>query len=89
MIVDYTAYPNWSVPSHFGRDDRASSPEAAYAQTHKDLPVGIYLAAGTLEATDPQLEGIGEIVNGMTHRGRGGRVCSPSLPSLGSSSFHS
>lgn len=41
--------------------------EAAYAKTHKDLPVGIYLAAGTLEATDPQLEGIGEIVSGMSH----------------------
>ncbi len=41
--------------------------EAAYAATHKDLPVGIYLGAGTLEATDPDLEGIGEIVSGMTH----------------------
>lgn len=41
--------------------------EAAYAQSHKDLPVGIYLAAGTLEATDPQLEGMGEIVSGMSH----------------------
>ena len=41
--------------------------EAAYAKANKDLPVGIYLAAGTLEATDPQLEGIGEIVSGMTH----------------------
>ncbi len=41
--------------------------EARYAQSHKDLPVGIYLAAGVLEATDPQLEGIGEIVSGMSH----------------------
>jgi uncharacterized protein len=41
--------------------------EANYAASHKDLPVGIYLAAGTLEASDPQLEGIGEIVSGMSH----------------------
>lgn len=41
--------------------------EATYAASHKDLPVGIYLAAGVLEASDPQLEAIGEIVSGMTH----------------------
>ena len=41
--------------------------EAGYAMTHKDLPVGIYLAAGVLEASDPQLEGTGEIVSGMSH----------------------
>lgn len=40
--------------------------EASYASTHKDLPVGIYLASGVLEASDPQLEGMGEIVSGMT-----------------------
>ena len=41
--------------------------EAHYAESHKDLPVGIYLAAGVLEAADPQLEGMGEIVSGMSH----------------------
>ena len=41
--------------------------EASYAASHQDLPVGIYLAAGTLEASDPQFEGIGEIVSGMSH----------------------
>lgn len=41
--------------------------EAGYAERHKDLPVGIYLAAGVLEAADPQLEGMGEIVSGMSH----------------------
>ena len=41
--------------------------EAEYAKTHKDLPVGIYLAAGVLEAADPMLEGEGEIVSGMSH----------------------
>ena len=41
--------------------------EAAYAKTHKDLPIGIYFGAGVLEATDPDLEGIGEIVSGMSH----------------------
>ncbi len=41
--------------------------EASYAAKHQDLPVGIYLGAGVLEASDPQLEGIGEIVSGMSH----------------------
>ncbi|MDT9598697.1 alpha/beta hydrolase [Sphingosinicella rhizophila] len=41
--------------------------EAAYAKTHKDLPVGAYLASGVLEASDPMLEGMGEIVSGMSH----------------------
>jgi predicted alpha/beta superfamily hydrolase len=41
--------------------------EAAYATTHKDLPVGVYFGAGVLEATDPLLEGMGEIVSGMSH----------------------
>jgi len=41
--------------------------EAEYAKTHKDLPVGIYFASGVLEAADPQLEGEGEIVSGMSH----------------------
>lgn len=41
--------------------------EAAYAKTHKDLPVGIYMASGGLEVTDPLLEGMGEIVSGMSH----------------------
>jgi predicted alpha/beta superfamily hydrolase len=41
--------------------------EAAYAKTHKDLAVGIYFASGVLEAADPQLEGTGEIVSGMSH----------------------
>jgi len=41
--------------------------EAEYAKTHKDLAVGIYLASGGLEAADPQLEGIGEIVSGTSH----------------------
>ncbi len=40
--------------------------EAHYAASHQDLPVGIYLAAGTLEASDPQFEGVGEIVSGMS-----------------------
>ncbi len=41
--------------------------EAAYAARAKDLPVSIYMASGVLEATDAQLEGIGEIVSGMSH----------------------
>jgi predicted alpha/beta superfamily hydrolase len=41
--------------------------EAAYAKTHKDLAIGVYLAAGGLEVTDPMLEGTGEIVSGMSH----------------------
>lgn len=41
--------------------------EAAYAKTHKDLAAGLYLGAGGLETADPLLEGMGEIVSGMSH----------------------
>jgi len=41
--------------------------EADYAKTHKDLAVGVYLAAGSLEAADPYVEVMGEVVSGMSH----------------------
>jgi hypothetical protein len=40
--------------------------EAAYAKSHKNLPIGVYFAAGGLEVTDAMLEGTGEIVSGMS-----------------------
>ena len=40
--------------------------EADYAKTHKDLAVGVYLAAGSLEATTPEVEVLGETVSGMS-----------------------
>ncbi len=41
--------------------------EADYAKTHKDLAVGVYMAAGSLEATTPEVEVLGETVSGMSH----------------------
>jgi uncharacterized protein len=41
--------------------------EADYAKTHKDLAVGVYMAAGILEATTPEVEVLGETVSGMSH----------------------
>jgi hypothetical protein len=41
--------------------------EADYAKTHKDLAVGVYLAAGSLEAATPEVEVLGEVVSGMSH----------------------
>jgi predicted alpha/beta superfamily hydrolase len=40
--------------------------EADYARTHKDLAVGMYMAAGSLEATTPEVEVLGETVSGMS-----------------------
>jgi predicted alpha/beta superfamily hydrolase len=40
--------------------------EARYATDHRDLPVGIYFGAGTLEAGQGFLEGVGQIVSGMS-----------------------
>ena len=40
--------------------------EARYAKDHRDLPVGIYFGAGTLEAEEGFLEGVGRIVSGMS-----------------------
>lgn len=62
----FTKYLISSPAMAYGRGEIFRQ-EAGYAANHTDLPVAIYLAAGTLEATDPQLEGIGEIVSGMSH----------------------
>ena len=62
----FTKYLISSPAMAYGRGEIFRQ-EAGYAARHKDLPVGIYLAAGVLEAADPQLEGMGEIVSGMSH----------------------
>lgn len=54
--------------------------EAAWAASHKDFPIGVYLASGVLEAADPQLEGVGEIVSGMSHLA--GAMASRNYPGL-------
>lgn len=28
-MIDYTAHPNWSVPSHFGKEEKLTADEAA------------------------------------------------------------
>jgi predicted alpha/beta superfamily hydrolase len=56
-----------SSPAMAYGDGEIFRQEAGYAASHKDLPVGIYLGAGVLEASDPELEGMGEIVSGMSH----------------------
>jgi predicted alpha/beta superfamily hydrolase len=49
----------------YGRGE-AFRQEADYAKTHEDLAVGVYLAAGSLEATTPEVEVLGEVVSGMS-----------------------
>jgi len=56
-----------SSPAMAYGNDEAFRLEADYAKTHKDLAVGLYMSAGGLEATDPQLEVLGEVVSGMSH----------------------
>ena len=43
--------------------------ESQYAETHKDLKATIYMASGSLEMYDPQLEGVGQIASGMIRLG--------------------
>jgi uncharacterized protein len=69
IFQDNSPFRNYLISSPamaYGRGEIFRQ-EAAYAKAHQDLPVGIYLAAGVLEASDPQLEGTGEIVSGMSH----------------------
>lgn len=54
--------------------------EAGYAETHDDLPVGVYFGSGTLEMNDPYLEAVGKIVSGQAHLG--GLLQSRNYPSL-------
>jgi predicted alpha/beta superfamily hydrolase len=54
--------------------------EEQYSRTHKDLPVTIYMASGTLELADAYLEGLGKIVSGHAHFG--GTLNARKYPSL-------
>jgi uncharacterized protein len=56
-----------SSPAMAYGDGEIFRQEARYAKDHKDLPVGIYLSAGVLEAGDGMLEGVGQIVSGTAH----------------------
>ncbi len=54
-----------SSPAMAYGDGEMDRQEARWAASHKDLKVGIYLASGSLEMSDPFLEGIGRIVSGQ------------------------
>lgn len=56
-----------SSPSMAYGDGTVFREEERYAKEHKDLPVSVYLGAGVLEASDPELEGLSRIVSGMSH----------------------
>ncbi|MEP7384022.1 MAG: alpha/beta hydrolase-fold protein [Gemmatimonadota bacterium] len=58
-----------SSPAMAYGDDAVFRREARYAETHKDLRAGIYLASGTLEMNDPILEGLGHIASGQIRLG--------------------
>lgn len=58
-----------SSPAMAYGDDEVFRQESRYAQSHKDLAVRVYLASGTLELDDPELEGIGHIVSGQARLG--------------------
>ena len=64
----FTTYIISSPATAYG-DGEALKLEAKYAETHKDLQAGIYMASGELEMENPMLEGTGQIVSGMTHLG--------------------
>ena len=56
-----------SSPAMAYGDGEIFRQEEHYAAGHKDLKVAIYMASGTLEMDDPQLEGVGKIVSGHAH----------------------
>jgi uncharacterized protein len=62
----FTKYIIASPAMAYG-DGEAFRLEERYAASNKDLKVGIYLSAGSLEADDPTLEGIGKIFSGQAH----------------------
>lgn len=86
----FTTYIISSPAMAYG-DGEIFRQEARYAEGHKDLAAGIYLASGSLEMDDPMLEGIGQIVSGQMRlaaalRGRnypGLRLRSEIHPGLG------
>jgi predicted alpha/beta superfamily hydrolase len=56
-----------SSPAMAYGDGATFREEERYAKDHKDLPISVYLGAGVLETSDPDLEGVGRIVSGMSH----------------------
>ncbi len=64
-----TPFKNYiiSSPAMAYGDGEIFRQEAKYAESHKDLNVGIYMASGSLEMDDPFLEGVGRIVSGQSH----------------------
>jgi predicted alpha/beta superfamily hydrolase len=69
-----------SSPAMAYGDGEAFRIEERFAAGRKDFPVSIYFGAGTLEAADPQFEGIGRIVSGMSHMT--GKLASRNYPGL-------
>lgn len=64
----FTTYIISSPAMAYG-DGEIYRQEAKYADGHKDLKAGIYLASGTLEMDHPELEGVGQIVSGQMRLG--------------------
>lgn len=58
-----------SSPAMAYGDGEIYRQEAGYAAGHRDLPVEIYLASGSLELDDPFIEGVGQIVSGQARLG--------------------
>jgi len=75
----FTRYIIQSPAMAYGGDE-IHRIEARYAETHKELKAGIYLASGSLEMSDPYLEGIGHIVSG--HIRFGAALASRKYPGL-------
>lgn len=55
-----------SSPAMAYGDGEIHRREAAWARDHRDLPIRVYMASGSLEQDDPMLEGIGQIFSGHT-----------------------
>lgn len=60
----FTTYIISSPAMAYG-DGEVFRQEARFAEGHKDLKAGIYLASGSLEMDDPMYEGTGQIVSGQ------------------------
>ena len=53
-----------SSPALAYGDGEVFRDETRWAASHKDLPIGVFMASGTLEMADPQYESLGQIGSG-------------------------
>lgn len=93
MFQEISPFHNYIIasPALAYGDGEVFRQESRWAAAHKDLPLGVFMASGTLEMADPRYESLGQIGSGplrlaaalKQHNYPGLRLTTEILPGLG------